>query len=257
MLFGVPIWRLVLIVVLIYLVVKRADMVAIFGKIKYQKGQYPEALRIFRVADKVGNLHLSNKLLLGYVCLRCGELKDALLNLRFCLTMTRPNTRERNQVKNLLALAYWKDGALDDAIETLEEVLESGYRNTVVYQNLGIMYNLGNDPQKALKFNLEAYDFNADDAIICDNLAESYALCGEYDKAIELYEAIVTREPAPTFPEVYYGYGQVLIGQGRKEEGLAMIKESLNKTFSYLSIRTKAEVEALYESYAGESSIEA
>ena len=40
--FGIPIWRIVLVVILIFLVVKRADLVAAFAKMKYQKRQYPE-----------------------------------------------------------------------------------------------------------------------------------------------------------------------------------------------------------------------
>ena len=39
-LFGVPIWRWILIIVLIIIVVKRANIVALFAKYKYSKGDY-------------------------------------------------------------------------------------------------------------------------------------------------------------------------------------------------------------------------
>ena len=252
MLFGIPIWRIVLIVFLIFLVVKRADLVAGFAKIKYQKRQYPEAMKIFKIADKIGNLNVSNKLLLGYVCLRCGDLESARKHLQLCSTLTKRGSADRNQVNNILALVSWKEGDLAGAIEELEDVIDSGYKTTVVYQNLGIFYNLSGDSEKALKFNLEAYDYNSDDPIICDNLADSYAKAGDDEKAAEVYEGFIHADPEPRFPEAYYGYGQVLIRLGKKEEGLRLIAKSLTKPFSYLSIRPKEEIEELYRSLGGD-----
>ena len=129
--------------------------------------QYPQAMRIYKIADKIGNLSLGNKLTLGYVCLRCGCLEEARKHLMLCSTLTKRGSADRNQVNNILALVSWKEGNLDDAIEILEDVMDSGYQTTVVYQNLGIFYNLKDDAKKALSFNLAAYDYNSDDPIIC------------------------------------------------------------------------------------------
>lgn len=251
MIFGIPIWRIVLVVVLIFLVVKRADLVASFAKIKYNKRDYQQAMKIFRVADKVGNLNAQNKMLLGYVCLRCGKLEEARKHLNLCKGLIPKGRPERNQVKNLLALVSWKEGNLNDAIEMLEEILADGYRNTQIYQNLGIMYNLSGDSEKAIAFHKEAMEFNADDQIIRDNLADGYAIAERWNDAAEVYEALVNDDPEPRFPEAFYGYGKVLIALGKQEEGLAMIKKSLEKPFSYLSIRTKEEIEELYRSNGG------
>lgn len=251
MIFGIPIWRIVLVVVLIFLVVKRADLVASFAKIKYNKRAYQQAMKIFRVADKVGNLNAQNKMLLGYVCLRCGELEEARKHLNLCKGLIPKGRPERNQVKNLLALVSWKEGNLNDAIEMLEEILADGYRNTQIYQNLGIMYNLSGDSEKAIAFHKEAMEFNADDQIIRDNLADGYAIAERWNDAAEVYESLVNDDPEPRFPEAFYGYGKVLIALGKQEEGLAMIKKSLEKPFSYLSIRTKEEIEELYRSNGG------
>ena len=251
MIFGIEIWRIVLIVVLIFLVVKRANIVAFFAKLKYNKREYPKAMKIFQLADKVGNLSVNNKLLLGYVCLRCGELQEARKHLNLCKNMIPRGRADRNQVKNLLALVSWKEGNLDEAIEMLEEILEDGYRNTQVYQNLGILYNLSGDAEKAVKFNQEALEFNEDDQIIRDNLADSLAIAGRLEESAEIYEKLVHEDPEPRFPEAYYGYGKVLIALGNKDQGLGMIKKSLEKPFSFLSIHTKEEIEDLYRSHGG------
>ena len=250
--FGMSLWRILLIVFLIFLVVKRANIVAIFAKTRYSQKQYQKAMKLFKIADSIGNLSVHNKMLLGYVCLRCGELDDARKHLNLCKGMMRRDSKDRFQIKNLLALVSWKEGNLSDAIEEMEEIVAADYKNTQIYQNLGILYNLSEDTDKALKFNLEAYEYNSDDLIICDNLADTYAIRGEYETAAKYYQEMMEREVKPHFPEAYYGYGKVLVALGKTEEGLAMIKESLEKPFSYLSIRPKEEIEELYRSLGGE-----
>lgn len=243
--FGIDLWRIILCAVLIYIVVRRANLVASFAKQSYAKRDYEKSLQIFRIANKIGNLNNSNRLLYAYVLLRLGNVDEAQLELRRLLPYTKPQTADRYQVKNLLALTYWKQGNLPEAIEEMEEITANNYKNTMIYQNLGILYNLSDNKEKALTFNLEAFEYNSDDNIITDNLADAYAINGNFEKAAEVYTELLSRTPEPHFPEAYYGYGKVLIKLGRKDEGIKMIEKSLTKPFSFLSIRTKSEIEKL------------
>ena len=249
MIFGIPIWRIILCVVLIFIVFKRANIVAVFAKRKYIKKNYEGAIKIFKIANTIGNMSVKNKSFYGYALLRCGKIDEAETVLRDTLSLTKSETADRYQVKNLIAIAYWKKGCLDDAIEELEDVIDRNYKTTQIYQNLGIFYNLSDDYDRALKFNLEAYEYNKDDDIICDNLADIYAIRGEYDKAKEIYEELLNHDPEPRFPEAYYGYGKVLIKLGEKEKGIELIEKSLTKPFSFLSIHPKEEIEELLKEY--------
>lgn len=243
--FGIDIWRILTCAVLIYFVVMRANIVAIYAKKLYANRDYEKSLKIFSIADKIGNLNVPNKLLYGYVLLRVGRVEDAMVQLRALLPLTKPKSPQRYQIKNLLGLCYWKQDNLADAIEEMEEIIADDYKTTQIYQNLGILYNLNDDTEKALKFNLEAYEYNSDDNIIVDNLADCYSIRGEHEKAAELYEELMGRDPEPRFPEAYYGYGKVLLALGNKDKGIEMIEKSLTKPFSFLSIRPKEEIETL------------
>lgn len=247
--FGIDLWRILLAVILIILVVKRANIVASFAKTQFAKGNYEKAIKIFKVADVIGNLNVNNKSFYGYALLRSGDPESAQVVLRGILPYTKEKTADRYQIKNLLALTYWKLGNLEDAIEELEEVVEQDYKTTVVYQNLGLLYNLSDDREKALAFNLEAYEYNSDDNIILDNLAEAYAKSGDFEKAIEYYEKLLEGEKEPHFPEAYWGYGEVLIKRGQKDKGIEMIEKSLTKKFTYLSTKTKEQVEEMLSQY--------
>lgn len=247
--FGIDLWRIILCAVLITLVIKRANIVAFFGRLKYSKGDTDGALKIFAVADKIGNLNAANQEIYGYILLRSGNPDKAETKLRRVLPMTKRDSAARYKLKNLLALTFWKQGRLDDAIEELEEVIDADFKTTQIYQNLGILYNLSGDAEKAIKFNLQAYDYNADDNIITDNLADSYAISGDLEKAAEIYAELMSRENKPEFPEAYYGYGRVLYKLGKKSEGIKMIEKSLEKPFSYMSIKSKSEVENMLDEY--------
>ena len=241
--------KTLLLIFLVIIIVKRASIVALFAKYKYSKGDYYGALKIFNVADKVGNLGVGDKILYGYNCLRCGELEKAKKAFDIAYMITKPETADRFRVRSLQALLAWKQDDLETAIEYLEEVYNADFKNTNLYQNLGIMYNLSGDYEKALEFNKEAYEYNSDDNIIVDNLADTYSLMGNYEEAEKVYVDLVNRDPEPRFPEAFYGYGEVLIKLGKREEGIEMIAKSLTKPFSFLSLRPKEEIEAMLESY--------
>lgn len=246
--FGIALWRITLIIVLIFIVVKRANLVAIVAKWKYNHRDYQGAAKVFKIANTIGNLSIANQILMGYNYLRCGNVEQARVTLNRVMLLTKRGSADRFQAKSILALAEWKGGNLEDAIELLEEVMEDGYKNTVIYQNLGVLYNIQGDAEKAIRFSEEAKEYNSDDNIIMDNLADAYALAGDYQKAAEIYEELVNREEPPRFPEAYYGYGKVLVQLGEKERGLEMIKKSLEKPFTFLSVRPKEEIEELYAS---------
>ena len=245
---GETIWKIILLAVALLVIVKRAAIVALFAKQKYAKGNYEGALKIFNVADKVGNLGVGDKILFGYNCLRCGYLEKAKKVFSDAYMLTRPETADRYRVMSLQALVDWKSGDVEKAVDRLEEVYASGFKNTNLYQNLGIMYNLSGDLEKALEFNKEAMEYNSDDNIIMDNLADTYHFMGRLEESREVYEELINRDPEPRFPEAYYGYGKLLVELGEKERGVELIEKSLTKPFSFLSLKTKEEVEQLLES---------
>lgn len=236
---------IVSVILLLLVFSKRADLAAFFARMSYGKGDTEKALKGFRKAEKLGNMNISNKMLYGYILLRCGHLEEARQVLAYA-SMLPGKPQMKNRIKALRTLVVWKEGNIKEAIEMLEE-LSAEFKNTAVYQDLGLLYVLDGNKEKALSFNLEAYDYNSDDMVICDNLAEAYALCGKTEDAERAYTELLAKEPH--FPEAYYGYGLLLIEKGEKEKGIELIKQSLDKSFTFLSVMQRDEVEALLKKY--------
>ncbi len=236
---------LIFAVLIILVFTQRANIIAAFAKLQWQRGNIRNALKTYAFADKIGNMSANNRFIHGFIALRQGETELARRTLTRA-SMSNPKPNIKNRIKSLLALLAWKEGDLELATEMLEEII-AGFKTTEMYQNLGLMYILSGDGEKALAFNLEAYDYNSDNMGIMDNLAQSYILCGNKEKAAEIYEKLLTKEPH--FPEPYYEYGAMLIEKGEKERGIELIRKSLDKRFTFLTVKTKEEIEQLLASY--------
>lgn len=236
------VWVIIALIV-IYIFIKRSNLYALYARRLYVTGKADKAIKAFELADKMGKMSGENKMLFGYVLLREGDLDRA----RQVLTVASMNPLEKNgvklRIKSLRALVAWKEGDVPLATEMLEEVAEV-YKNTSVFQNLGLMYIIGKNSEKAVEFCEMAYEYNSSDNILLDNLCEAYVLSGDYEKAEEHYKILMERKPE--FPEAYYGYGFLKLKNGDKNEGLELIKKSLDMKFTYLSVMQKDEIEKIY-----------
>jgi tetratricopeptide (TPR) repeat protein len=117
------------------------------------------------------------------------------------------------------------------------------------YGNLGLMYILGGDLDKALDFALEAYDYNDSDNAIADNLGEVYFLRGEYDKADEVYKALMERSPKTPTP--YYNYGRVLAAKGDTEGAEDYFTRAQRFKFNNLTCVSREDVDRELEKLHG------
>lgn len=222
---------------------RRGSIVAHFAAAAAGKGNTQKALRLYRSAEKMGGMNYNAKINYGYFLLKNGYLSDARVVFNKISMDKKLSKNAKQQLKSLQALVVWKEGRLNEAIEMLEDVTKE-YVTSMTYQSLGLLYILKRDKEKAMNYCLEAYEYNPDDNVIMDNLAEAYALCGETEKAMETYEELLSRNPY--FPDAYYGYGMLLMQNGRREEGLAYIEQSLGKKFSFLSALPRERVERIY-----------
>lgn len=239
-------WLAVLLIIsLIMVFKKRGDICSAIGKVIYARGKSDKWKFFIELSDKIGGISFQNRLMNAYLTLKEGDPDTA--NKKFVLlSMEKLTPQQKIQLKGSHALVYWKQGDVKEAIEMLEEVVEVA-PSTSVYGSLGYMYIYNGQLSKALEFNLKAYDYNSDDAIIVDNLALTYYKTGDFTNAQKYYEELMAKNP--TFPEAYFGYGQLLFELGDRERGLALVKESLSKNFSFLTMISRNEIHEFLEAH--------
>jgi tetratricopeptide (TPR) repeat protein len=246
MVFRTNIWLgliFALVVIGVFLYVKRAAIFAMIGRTAYGQGNMENALEWFRRSYKTGVAKPQTVVSYGYLLLKSGNIEDAehILDI---LSRRKLSENDRLVLNSNMALVQWKKGNLDEAINTLEEVIKN-YETTNIYGSLGYMLIQKGDLDKALEFNLKASDYNSSNAIIMDNLGQTYYLRGNYDKAVEIYENIM--ESNPTFPDAYYNYALVLKARKEYLKALETAKKALDYKLSFLSSITKEQIDNLIE----------
>ncbi|HEX2925526.1 MAG TPA: tetratricopeptide repeat protein [Ruminiclostridium sp.] len=198
----------------------------------YQKGNTQEALTLLEKAYKTGSAKASIVTTYGYLLLKSGHLDESLKIFEEQLNSSKIADNDLYSLKANYALALWKQGNLDSAISIYEEIFPN-FKNTNVYGSLGYLYILKGDLEKALKFNLEAFDYNSTGAVILDNLGQNYFLMGDLEKADEVFKKLMSLNPK--FPEAYYDYALVLEKLGQKELCVENLKNALKYKPNYLS----------------------
>ena len=163
------VWGFVLAVVLglYYYFKKLSGLFTMLALRAYGNGDIKGCFRWFELAYKRG-MDIPQKINYAYYLLREGrvERSEKLLNSMLAFSM-KPELK--NLAKANHALLLLKTDRLMEAIEELEEIFPQ-YKTTAVYSNLGYLYILTGDMEKAKSFNHEAYEYNSDNAIILDNM---------------------------------------------------------------------------------------
>ena len=203
-----------------------------------EQGRYKEGLLLFSKVVNKKVIDTMTKIRYAFSELKFGEVEKAKNQLELILKDDKTSSAMKYETKAVYALVLFKENKLKEAKELMLEVYEN-YKNTNMYCTLGYLFNILEKPDVAVKFNIEAYDFNSSHNTILDNLGQAYYLNGDYDKAEEIYEGLLDKSPA--FPEAYYNYGLVLLKKGKKDLANEMFERALAKPFNNLTTVTKEE----------------
>ncbi len=228
----------------------RAYFYAMVGNTNFSKGQKDKALQWFKKASETKNCSPRIATSYAYLLLKEKDVSGSKEILDKLISKDKLKLEEESIIKMTLALVYWKEGNIDLAVETLENVY-SKFKNSTLYESLGYLLIIQGDYNKALDFNLEGIDYDAGNDVIKDNLAQSYYHLEDYDKALEIYEKLTSKGTA--FAEPYYYHALILEKNGEIEKAKEMLKTSLTFKESFLSNLSKdtmeSELNKLNEAY--------
>lgn len=148
------------------------------------------------------------------------------------------------------AVAEYKLGDLDKAIRMLETSHKRGV-NGLTYGSLGFLYIESGDAEKALAYNLEAYEYDDEDPVVLDNLGQTYyRLLNDKEKAKEYFDKAIALKENQI--DTLYFLAQYDMEAGKKEEAREKLEKALAGRFSPLNYATKARVEEALESLKNE-----
>lgn len=208
------------------------------------KKDYDKALSIYEKACKKDIPDQDIVIKYADLAIYCGkkDLCEQVLNMIDYFDIDDPLLK--NAYRRTEGLLVWKKGDINKAIDIYKELLSEGEHSTV-YETLGYLLIVAKRYDEALKTNEAAYEYNKDNNVIMDNLAESYYYTNQKDKAKELYELMFSKDEKsiPNFAESYYYYGLILKEENNTDEANKYFKKGLEMRESYLSTLKKGMIE--------------
>jgi len=221
------------------------------------KGDLEDAKAIYEEAYAQG---LNDaKLLSAYavLLLRIGDYERAVEVLRNAEKAPGVTAEQKNQLYQHYALAIWKLGQQERALGWLWKLFRNRKTGSL-YEILGFLLvekavsAEGDSAAKdeALAFNREAVDYDEDDPVCLDNLAQTYyRLFDDKDSARPYFERALARKPGAI--DTNYFLAQYDVEAGRADAAIEKLLTAAQGRFSPLNYATREMVEAQLEQLNG------
>ena len=208
---------------------------------KYQSGDIEAAKKLYEEALQSGLKDPRYILSYSVLLLRSGEYQKARELLVEQQNNPLLNAESKKQLFVNYAVCMYKLGDNDKAVRVLESQHQKD-PSGLVYQTLGYLYVAAGNKEKALSFNQEALEYDDEDPITLDNLAQAYYRI-EKDKATakEYFEKALAQKPGQI--DTLYFLAQYDIEDGSKEAAAQKLKKALEGRFSPLNYATKEMIE--------------
>jgi len=232
-----------------------ANKLAGEGKPEEAKAKYQEALRLYGEAERLGGLAPNINRAYALLLLREGRFDDAKALMQRMAKNKAMSKDDWFQLRLQYAICHWCAGELDEAMETMGRA--AAYKmNGSVYSTMGMFWvdkaRQTGELDEALKFNLQALDYDDEDAATLDNLGQLYELMAERDpdrageyraKALDYYEKAHAQKPRQITTLYYLARMYHQDGDDAKARKLLSVKDSLY--FSRICPVQKEEMDAL------------
>lgn len=208
----------------------------------HSKGEYQKALALYEEAYAKGID--KPKLLRGYsvLLIRLSMFDKALevikkMEQNGCLT-----PKERAEMHVNYAIILWKKGHLDHAMEILEHEFAEA-RNGTMYSIIGYLKIEQGNAEEALRFNLEALEYDDEDAVYLDNVGQTYyRLMGDKEKAKPYFDKAISIKPGAI--DTNYFLALYDIENGDIESAKKRLKLARSGFFSPLNFAQKDLIDA-------------
>lgn len=210
----------------------------------HQEGRIDEAMKLYKEAMEEGNKDPSIFLPYSVLMIRNGQYAEAreMLVKNQKLPMS---FEQKNQLFVNYAACVYKMGELQKGIDLLERQHQK-QPSGMIYETLGYLYIEAGDVEKAMAYNMEAYEYDDEDAITLDNLGQiHYRMLGDKEKAKEYFEKAIEIKPGQI--DTLYFLAQYDLEAGDKEAAKEKLEKAMEGRFSPLNHASKEMVQSLLD----------
>ena len=215
----------------------------------HQKGMIPEALAEYERLYQAGHVSATYMLPFSILLLKKGgqenyeRVKEILKKAEKAPDLT-PD--KRTQLLMYYAVAQYKLGEMEKAIHLLEAAHQKAPCGNT-YGALGFLYIQAGDAEKALSFNQAALEYDDEDPVALDNMAQTYyRLLNDKETAKPYFEKALEFKEGQI--DTLYFLSRYDLEEGNTQAALEKLEKAAKGNFSPLNYVTKEQVEKEIES---------
>lgn len=233
------------VIYVIYIFIKKRGIFPYNKGIKLiQQKNYADGIKYLEKAVDIG-VSPKQEISAAYAELKFGDPQKAEKKINMVLLNPKVPRNMKNEARCVLAIINIANGNINNALEIMGKIYDE-FKTTKFYSTYGYLAVLSGDMEFAKKINEEAYEYNSDNDVICDNYGLYLYKAGEYEKADKIYENLTSKEIK--FPEGYYNHACVLVKLGETERAKELLEKALSMEYFGVTTIKKSEVENLYNS---------
>ncbi|MDR1263689.1 MAG: tetratricopeptide repeat protein [Oscillospiraceae bacterium] len=202
----------------------------------HQRGDYEQALKLYEDAFNKGCTRAAVRIGYAVLLLRTGRSADSVTQLRLAEKASDVTKEQKTQIITHFAVAQYKLGNLPRALELLRELFNKK-KTGLLYGTLGYLLVESGDYDEALSFNKEAVDYDDEDPICLDNLAQVYYRLGNDKASAEpLFRKALKIKPESL--DTLYFLAQYDIERGDGDSAREKLEKAAKGRFSPLNYAT-------------------
>ena len=207
----------------------------------HRKGKTEEALALYRRAFSDGLTNTAALKSFSSLLVRRGEFDEALQVLKRADSGRELSLTDKNDLYANYAIVLWKKGRVDHAVQVLQERLKEG-KSALLYSVLGYLAIEKGDADLALAVNREALEYDSEDPVFLDNMAQTcYRLLGDREEAERYFRLALQHKPAAI--DTNYFLALIEGARGEKAKALERLETASKGNFSPLNYATPARIE--------------
>ncbi len=208
---------------------------------EHVKGNLAAAKAGYAAAYAEGMNNAKYLIAYGLLLLREGEYDKTIEILRKAEKAPAVTPEQKQQIIAHYAIAIWKQGRTDRAVELLQDLYRRG-KSGFLYGTLGFLLVEQGNAEEALAFNLEAVEYDEEDPVCLDNLAQTYyRLLKDKETARTYFQRALKKKPGAI--DSNYFLAQYDVEEGKLAEAIEKLETVLEGRFSPLNYVTKSLVE--------------
>lgn len=189
--FGIPFWGLLVFYLAYGIIMYLVHFASAVGMTGYLLDAFfhnqKAAIPLYRYAARHGSKNVYGLLAYGLYLLRSCQYAESLSVFEYILCLKDSKSVLIKYARQDFAIALWKNGRIQDAISTMEQMLaDYEYFSIDFYTTLGYFYIEAGNYEKAIEYTNKALDEDESHGPAYDNLGQIAYRQGRYEEAKNL-----------------------------------------------------------------------